>query len=119
MRASSIVFLALAVVAEVARELCFKHGSHAETRRGFLADIFTRPIILLGLLFSVIEMAVWLAVLQHEPLVLAFPVLSLCYCGTVLAGRWILNERVSLTRWGGVGLITLGVAVIGSTGVSV
>ena len=49
MTLSLALLLLLTISTEIGRELCFKHGSHAETKRGFLADIFTRPIVWLGL----------------------------------------------------------------------
>jgi len=110
------LLLLLAISMEITRELCFKHGSHAETKQGFLADIFGKPIVWLGLFLSVVQIAAWLIVLQHTPLSFAFPMMSLCYCGMVLASRIVLKEHIPPTRWAGVVLITAGVAVIGSTG---
>lgn len=107
---------ALAIGGEIGRELCFKVASHTETRRGFFADIFCSPMIWLGLTVSGVQITSWLLILQRVPLSFAFPLMSLCYCGMVLASRVLLREPVPRTRWFGVGLITIGVAIIGSTG---
>jgi drug/metabolite transporter (DMT)-like permease len=107
---------ALAIGGEIGRELCFKAASHTEIRRSFLSDIFCSPMIWLGLLISGVQITSWLLILQRAPLSFAFPLMSLCYCGMVLASRVLLHEPVPRTRWLGAGLITIGVAIIGSIG---
>lgn len=110
------LLLLLSISTEIGRELCFKLGSHAEVRSGFLADIFASPIVWLGFVFWAIEITTWLVILERAPLSFAFPMMSLCYCGMVLVSRIFLKEPVPLSRWLGAALITAGVAVIGSTG---
>jgi multidrug transporter EmrE-like cation transporter len=40
------------------------------------------------------------------------PVMGLCYVGTAILGKWMLNEPVNAMRWLGIGLIILGVVFI-------
>jgi uncharacterized membrane protein len=37
------------------------------------------------------------------------PIMGLCYVGTALLGKWLLNEPVNSLRWFGIGLIVAGV----------
>jgi uncharacterized membrane protein len=37
------------------------------------------------------------------------PIMGLCYVGTALLGKWLLNEPVNSLRWFGIGLIVIGV----------
>jgi drug/metabolite transporter (DMT)-like permease len=59
--------------------------------------------------------ALWLAVLYRMDVSRAFPFLSLGSIVVVAASRWLLRERVSVYRWAGVALITLGIALVAST----
>lgn len=58
-------------------------------------------------------MLVWLRVLQHVPVSVAYPMLSVNFILVVLAARWLWKEPVSLRHWLGIGLIVAGVAVMG------
>ena len=113
--------LTLAITIEVAREICFKlaaNRSEKEPKRGgYLLNLFGTPFLWLGFLCRFIEIFVWIKVLSSVPLNIAFPLISLCYCGMILGGKYILKETVSPRKWTGMFLITLGVAVVGSQGV--
>lgn len=37
------------------------------------------------------------------------PIMGLCYVGTAIMGKWLLDEPVNATRWFGIFLILLGV----------
>ena len=57
----------------------------------------------------------WLEVLYRMDVSRAFPVLSFGTVAVVAASRLWLGEHVSLRRWGGVVLITVGIALVAST----
>jgi multidrug transporter EmrE-like cation transporter len=38
--------------------------------------------------------------------------MGLCYVGTALLGKWLLNEPVNSLRWLGIGLVIAGVFCI-------
>jgi len=40
------------------------------------------------------------------------PIMGLCYVGTALLGKWLLNEPVNSLRWLGIALVALGVCCI-------
>jgi len=118
------MLFALSLVCDVAGQLCFKQGAdhlagHAAGRTwwrrlaGYLAAIAGAPWLWAGVAVYVVELIVWLAILERAPLSLAFPIASLNYCGVIVASRFLLHEPVSRRRWAGAALITLGVAIVG------
>jgi len=46
------------------------------------------------------------------------PVMGLCYVGTAILGKWILDEPVNATRWLGIILIMAGVFFVARSGVA-
>jgi drug/metabolite transporter (DMT)-like permease len=57
----------------------------------------------------------WLEVLYRMDVSRAFPALSFGTVAVVAASRFWLGEQVSLRRWGGVLLITAGIALVASS----
>lgn len=118
--AAMVALFAVSILCDIAGHVCFKIGANGlpvVTGVGdigrFLHYLFTTPYVLAGVGIYVVEFVVWLQILSHAPLSLAFPVASLNYCGVMLASRWFLDESISRRQWLGVGLITAGVAVVG------
>lgn len=100
------------VLAEAAREVCFKHAANHTT----LLKAIMKPMTWLGIVFWGIELVAWTVVLEQVPLSIAFPLMALSYITIVLASAWILKEPVNLRRAVGACLITAGVACVGATG---
>ncbi len=61
-----------------------------------------------GLLFIGASI-LWLHIIKHFPLSVAYPLVSLSYVFAMLAAVFIFQETVPLVRWIGVTLIILGV----------
>ena len=108
----------ISIFTEIAREVCFKLGadktSGMHSGLSYLPNVLELPIVWLGFLLWAIEIIAWINVLARVSLSIAFPIMSLCYVGTALAGKFILKEKVCIYKWIGVTLITIGVAIIGS-----
>ncbi|MFT4184709.1 MAG: EamA family transporter [Rhizobium sp.] len=100
------------VLAETAREVCFKQAA----QQGGLHRALARPVTWLGILFWAVELLAWTAVLERVPLSLAFPLMALSYVVIVLAGAAIFKENINLRHATGVFLVTAGVACVGVTG---
>ena len=116
---STFLWLGVALAMEVAREIFFKLGalrSENQGRGGYLMRILAARFVWMGFACWGIEIITWIHVLSHMPLSVAFPVMSLCYCGTIIASKYVLKEHVSQRKLLGIMLITAGVAVIGSQG---
>ena len=109
---SMLGLIGFCIIAEAVREVCLKLASGAPT---FLQAL-RRPILWLGLSFWAMEVVVWMDVLTHVPLSIAFPLMSLCYITILLGGVFVLKERVNARHALGALLIALGVACVGVTG---
>jgi len=117
---STFLWLFVALAMEVAREVFFKLGalkSEEQDHAGsYLMRVIAARFVWMGFACWGIEIITWINVLARLPLSIAFPAMSLCYCGTIIASKYILKEDVSLKKWLGISLITAGVAIIGSQG---
>ena len=74
----------------------------------FWRDLLTNWWFLLcGILFGVSSI-LWMYILKHYPLSVAYPMASVSYNITILMAIFFLHEEVSALRWVGIALITLG-----------
>lgn len=117
-----ILLMAFCIVTDVVRELCFKMGARASVEiapgAGYWASHLNAP-----LLWSSAGAAIWgieilgrALVLAYLPLNVAVPVMSLTYAATPLASWLLLDDKISQRRWLGIALVTLGVMIVGTTG---
>lgn len=115
------VLIPFCILAETGSVLCFKHGVNQDEQNpadvGFIAMILTKPLLWLGIALWGIELVAWIVVLEHTPLSLAYPLMSLIYVAVPLAGKWFLKETLPPRHWLATVLIAAGVALVGSTGV--
>lgn len=116
----------LSVLIAALAQLTLKHGMTQVTRHGALpldlgapVETFRRVVtnvsVLGGLSLFVVSAAVWLVVLSKVSLSFAYPFVSLTYVLILLFDRLVLNDAVSMTRWGGVALIVGGIILISRT----
>ena len=108
-----LALIGFCVVAETARELCFKRAANGAAN--FLQAVLD-PVAWAGIVFWGVELLAWMAVLERVPLSIAFPLMALSYVVTVLAAALFLKESVSLRHAAGASLITAGVMCVGATG---
>jgi len=64
-----------------------------------------------GIFFIGITFFSFLTVLSWADLSFVFPATSLVYVVSTLGAKFILNEKVTLQRWAGILLVSLGVAL--------
>ena len=70
------------------------------------------PQIALGILFLLAFFACYIAALSWADLTYVLPTTSVSFILLTLVAKFILHENVSLTRWLGVGLISLGIGLV-------
>jgi len=120
MTLKAICLLALAIAMEIAREMCFKLSANqapaAKKQSSYLFGMVGSPLIWLGFVCWGVGIVSWVMVLEHLSLSIAFPIMSLSYCGMIIASKYVLKETVSARKWLGIILITMGVVIIGSHG---
>ena len=109
------------VALDVLRELLFKKSTISEGLDANmpLSMAIANPAVSwagAGAIVWGIEILMWAAVLSYLPLNIAFPVMSLTYAATPLAGKLVFGEVISQRRWLGIALVTSGVMIVGTTG---
>jgi drug/metabolite transporter (DMT)-like permease len=114
----SLVMLGFCVLAEIARELNFKAASMQAAPDRYVVSLLTQPLLWAGIMLWVIEVGVWLVVLEHTRLAVAFPITTLTYAGTPFAAALVLKEPFSRRQKLGAGLVSLGVFCIALSGFS-
>ncbi|GAB3671213.1 EamA family transporter [Salinisphaera aquimarina] len=109
------VLLALSVVLASVAQILLKHGMN----RAALADAghiwlrpLRQPLVLAGMASQVLLTCLWLVVLSHIDVSLAFPVLSLSYVLVTAYSAAFMGDSVGKRRWCGVLLIVAGVGVL-------
>lgn len=120
MTSFDFMLILFCIVAETGSVLCFKRGVDEDesnpAQKSMVAMVLTTPLLWLGIALWAIELVAWISVLEHTPLSVAFPVMSLVYCAVPIASHWVLREELPKRQWLASGMIALGVALIGSTG---
>lgn len=115
------VLIPFCIIAETFSVLCFKRGVNEDENNpdntGFIKMIFTKPLLWVGIFLWAAELVAWISVLEHTPLSVAFPLMSLIYVAVPVAGKYLLGEKLPPRHWLATALITIGVALVGSTGV--
>lgn len=111
---ATLLLLLGSVACDVTGQVCFKLGvgHEADDDVSLLHKVLHSPWIALGVTVYALEFVLWFAALSRTQLSIAFPFTALGYVGVVLASRYILNERISLRRWVGIGTIVVGVVLV-------
>lgn len=118
MRYLPLIFLG--VFLNAAAQLVLKEGMR---RIGYFAfdwgnvvpiglRIVSNPYVFAGLLIYVVSFVIWLLVLSRVQVTFAYPMLSLGYIMNAIAGYYLFQENVSLTRIAGIFVIVLGTYLI-------
>lgn len=108
-----------AILLEVVGQCAFKLGAVALERRpspaGWLRGAVrtvTDPWVAFGLAAHVVELFLWIAALHLAPLSVAFPLMSLSYCGVAAAGHFWLGEPIGRRGLVAIGLVTAGAILV-------
>lgn len=113
---ATLLLLLGSVACDVTGQVCFKLGVGHETddadAPSLVHKVLHSPWIALGVTVYALEFVLWFAALSRTQLSIAFPFTALGYVGVVIASRYILNERISLRRWVGIGTIVVGVVLV-------
>ena len=75
-------------------------------------QVGANPFVLAGLFAYVLSVAVWLLVLSRVEVGFAYPMLSVGYIVNAVAGYYLFQENLSLTRITGILIIIAGVYLV-------
>ena len=81
----------------------------------YLFLLVANPFVLPGVLVSLIYALAQLSLFSWADLSYVVPLIAASYIVTTILSRFILHEQIGLTRWLGVVLISIGVALIAKT----
>ncbi len=115
-----VALLVACQLISIAAQLCLKVGAGraAANIRRAPWRIAVDPWLWGGTILYGGGTVLWLRILSVADLSFAYPFAAVAYTGGVLAGQWMLKERVSPLRWAGVGTIIAGLVCIALSGVS-
>lgn len=107
------------VVLDTTGQLAFKAAAGDPAAGDGLArwkHMAARPWLWLGIASYVFEFLVWIAFLSLVPLSEGVLLGSINIVAIMLAGRFLFGEKLTRLRVAGIGLVTLGVAIVGLAG---
>ncbi len=115
-----IPLILLGVLLNAAAQLVLKKGMTDIGHFSFTMEnllpvglkVALNPFVMLGVLFYVVSLAVWLMVLSRVDVSYAYPMLSVGYIVAALAGKYLFHEPLGLVRWAGIIIICFGVFLI-------
>lgn len=108
----TLALLGFCIFAEAIQQLCFRVGAARTGPHGEPTAPFMQPLIWAGAGIWCIESVAWLLALGRAPLTLAYPIMSLTYVATPLAGIVVLRERLTRRQFLGAFLILAGVVCV-------
>jgi multidrug transporter EmrE-like cation transporter len=120
MKSADLALVLTGVMLNAAAQLLLKAGSRAITDVSFsLANTWTlaarmalNPPILGGLALYVISVVFWILALSRVDVSVAYPMLSIGYIVSALAGWLLFSEALSAARVAGIVVIIVGVWLV-------
>lgn len=112
----ALLFILTSVACSSLAHFVLKVGANALSREvvgaGMVWIALGNGWLWAGMLLHVSALGLWIVALSRTDLSYAYPFIGLGFVATTLAGAWLLHEPVSMIRWGGVGLIVVGVVLV-------
>ncbi len=107
----------LGVLLNATAQLCLKEGMRRIGHFEFVwanivpigLQVAVNIFIIAGLLLYVVSVIVWLLVLSRVDVSFAYPLLSVGYIVNAVAGYYLFQENLSVTRVSGILIIIVGV----------
>ncbi len=81
------------------------------TRDFWLSLLLNWQFACCGVFFGA-SSVLWMYIIKHYPLSVAYPMISLTYVFGMLSAMFFFHETVSVYKWAGIGLIILGCCLI-------
>lgn len=107
-----LVACLLTCLGQIAQKHAVESWRGEQARPGLLGKLST-GWLWLALASLGLGLLLWLLVLQHLQVSIAYPMLSLNFVLITLAARFVFGEPIDRRHWLGVGIIMLGVFCLG------
>jgi len=107
--------LSLTTSGQILQKVAAQHAMARDEQRHFLLRILQVPQTYWAVACLVAGTITWLIVLYHMDVSKATPFLSLGFILVTIVSRLRLHERISLSRWAGVVLVTVGLWLVAMT----
>ena len=109
--------LGLNILGVLAYELLLKAGATAtanfsQTWSWTGITGLASPLTWVAIALITVDLMIWLYVLRHIPLSIAFPLSRIVDVLVPISCWIILHESISPRRWGGIALVIIGVAIV-------
>ncbi|MEP6698131.1 MAG: EamA family transporter [Verrucomicrobiota bacterium] len=109
--------LGLSVVFVTASELLLKRGANETANLagswGWTGlSALASPAVWLAIILVILSFITWLHVLRYLPLSVAFPISQVVHILIPICSWLFLGEVISHLRWGGIALVSLGLAIV-------
>lgn len=118
MKILTLPLILICISLGIVGQLSLKHGINQVgliTFNKFVPMVikaFLNPYVLSGFILYGTSSILWLVVISRVPLSFAYPLVSISYIVIVFFSWFLFKENVTLIRWLGVFLISLGVSLI-------
>ncbi len=113
---SGIQFWAIALTASIALaavgHLLMKAGVSAANPQGGAMTHARLPILIGGLCAYGIGTLLWIFAVSRKEISFLYPLTSANYAVVAIGGMVLFGESISLTRWAGIAIVTLGVILM-------
>ena len=126
MRTPLVLLVLTSVLLTAGAQILLKYGMTRPAMKLALAGqasplasiqaIATSPAVLMGMACFGLSAVVWLFVLAKIPLSTAYPFIGVGIIITVIGGRFLFAEPVSLFKLFGIALVIVGIVCVGSSG---
>ena len=118
--AKNRIFIALVVVSNTLGTVLLGRGmtqmpDFALGAFTYIEHFLSNPWIVSGIALLVVWMLAQLSMLTWADLSYVLPVTASYYILTAIVSRFFVNERISLTRWIGIAVISFGVMLVSHT----
>ncbi len=126
MRSPLVLLVLTSVLLTAGAQILLKYGMTRPAMKLALAGqasplvsiqaIATSPAVIMGMACFGLSAVVWLFVLAKIPLSTAYPFIGVGIIITVIGGRFLFAEPVSLLKLFGIALVIVGIVCVGSSG---
>jgi len=116
------ILVAISVTAMSGAQLMLKRGlievgqfPGVKDALAFFLKAYTNGYVIGAVVLTVVTALAWMSAVSKGELSHLYPFMALSYALVAIFSQFLFSESVSLTRWAGIAIICVGVAIVGRT----